>query len=344
MSDYKEEKNKEPFERIILDDIHSRSWEHPADRTALSVLKKVKGIDTAIRTLVGLLGGGMADRSLYLMCLGSHVKVSENQFPRVWELHNEVCKTLDAERVPPLFVANNPFLNAGAVGFEEPFIILNSSTVESLDDNELRAILGHELGHILSGHAIYLTLMAFLSQVSRFVSAIPLGVAAVYGIQAALHEWSRKAELSCDRAGLLAVQQPEVSIRLLMKLSGGKNTDLMDLREFIEQAEEYNNAGGISNNVYKILNMLWQTHPLPVMRVLELMNWVRAGDYDQILDKRYKHRQDHEEEITENFKEAQAAYKQDFQETMRSFLDDERFGKANQKAKDIFGDLFKNKQ
>jgi Zn-dependent protease with chaperone function len=338
------EENEDRADRIILKDIHSRVWEHPADRTALSALKKVKGIDTAIQTLVSFLGGGMAERSLYLMFLASSVKVSEQQFKNVWRLHREVCETFDVDRVPPLFVSNSPFINAGAVGFNKPFIMLNSSTVEGLDDKELRVILGHELGHIMSGHATYLTLMRFLEQVAKFVNSIPLGVAAIFAIRTALHEWSRKAELSCDRAGLLAAQKPDVSVRLLMKLAGGKKTELMDLRAFIEQAEEYNNAGGIKDNIYKILNVIGQTHPFPVIRVLELMNWVRSGEYDRILSKRYTAKADHEEEVFENFKDAQQSYKQDFQETMRSFMDDERFGKANQKAKDLFGDLFGNRK
>ncbi len=88
-----------------------------------------------------------------LITLASSVRVTDRQFPRVYALHLEACRLLDMPYVPEVFVSPSPFLNAGAVGMDKPFITLNSATVDLLTDDELLAIIGHELGHIKSGTA-----------------------------------------------------------------------------------------------------------------------------------------------------------------------------------------------
>ena len=106
-----------------------------------------------------------------------------------------MLETLDywPER-PELFVSQTPFVNAMAVGFERPFIVLNSGALDLLDRDERRVLIGHELGHIMSGHATYTTIALILLKAG--FSAIPgLGLIAL-PIQLALLEWSRKAELS----------------------------------------------------------------------------------------------------------------------------------------------------
>ena len=99
--------------------------------------------------------------------------------------------------------------------------MINTAAVEQLDDDELRALLGHELGHVRSGHAVYKTIMMILTRWAASLSWLPVGAIALRAIIAAMLEWWRKAELSADRAGLLAGQDPAASLRLLMKLAGG---------------------------------------------------------------------------------------------------------------------------
>ena len=125
-----------------------------------------------------------------------------------------------------------------------------------------------------------------------FVSQTPIVNAGAYGmdkpfiilnsgtllILMALLEWSRKAEFSCDRAGLLAVQDPEVVMNGLMKMAGGGDTEEMNLQAFIQQAEEYREGGDVADQVFKILNLLGATHPFPVLRVSELRYLIHCGE------------------------------------------------------------------
>ena len=120
--------------------ISSRAWEHPADRAALLALRKVPGFDLIIRKVVGL----MSERPLRAITAGSAVEVGPNQFPAIHAIYEEVLHTLDSPTRPALYVSQNPVMNAGAIGMDNPFIVLNSGTVNQMTDAQLRCVLGHE--------------------------------------------------------------------------------------------------------------------------------------------------------------------------------------------------------
>src|SRR5690606_7311625 len=135
------------------------------------------------------------------------VRVSERTFPKVYERSREALHALDAAGPYPLFVAQTPRVSAGAYGQDKPFRVLNSGALAALDDEELVCLLGHELGHILSGHVLYRTMTVVLIRLAEL--GFPIVGLAARAVLLALLEWGRKSELSADRAGLLAVQNPE---------------------------------------------------------------------------------------------------------------------------------------
>ncbi|NNE72297.1 MAG: M48 family metallopeptidase, partial [Acidimicrobiales bacterium] len=200
-----------------------------------------------------------------------------------------------------------PLVNAGAVGLDKPFIVLNSSTIEILDQDQVEAVIGHEVGHILSGHAVYRTMMIILLQFS--FTRYPLAGVAVRPILYALLEWSRKAELSCDRAGLLATQDPEVSLSTLMRMAGGSRGEELNLDEFIAQSDEYREGGDLLDGIYKFMAMLGTTHPFAVVRVAELRDWIDSGEYERILIGEYRSNADEADiRYTEDVGDAAATY------------------------------------
>jgi Zn-dependent protease with chaperone function len=333
--------------KIPLPNISPRSWEHPADRAALVALKKVPGLDQLLQKVVGV----TTEKSIRLITLASAVRVSGNQFPKVHRLHQEACAILGIEKAPELYVAQTPFLNARAVGVEHPFIVLNSSMVEQLNEEELLSVIGHELGHCLSGHTLYKTLLALLLKFSTLASNIPLGGVSVLPIIIALREWDRKSELSADRAGLLVAQDPQTCYNLQMKLAGGSNLSQMDINEFFLQAADYQNSGSVIDSVHKLLNILGQNHPFPVLRLVELKSWVDSGAYDRILASEYlRHEQAKDEDVLKSFRDAARAYRDDFRSSSDPLVGKARDAAADAaeavetikgKAKDIFDYFFK---
>jgi Zn-dependent protease with chaperone function len=328
--------------RKRLPEISSRAWDHPADRATVSALKKVPGLDMILQKFVG----STTEKSLRLITLASAVRVTERQFPKLNRIFGEACNTLDVSVRPELYVSQNPFLNARAVGVDNPFIVLHSSLADSLSEEEMLCVMGHELGHIMSGHVLYKTLLGLLLKFSVYAAAVPLGGISLMAIIMALREWDRKSELSADRAGLLTVQDPDVAYSLEMKLAGGSKISEMDMNEFFLQAAEYEGGGTIVDSIYKLLNLMGQTHPFPVLRLTELKQWVDAGDYAKILSGDYTRRDSTEaESIRDNFKNAGQQYKEDFNaskdplaEMLRNLYDNTETTRA--KAKEMFDSFF----
>lgn len=139
---------------VKLEQISSRAWEHPADRAALNTLRSIPGFDEVVRKVAGFFG----ERGIRQLFLANAVRVSDVQRPRLNAMWTEVLDTLDWPTRPQLYITQTPFVNAGAVGFEDPFVVMNSATLAMLDEDEQRFILAHELGHIMSGHTTYRTI------------------------------------------------------------------------------------------------------------------------------------------------------------------------------------------
>jgi len=301
------------MQRRILTQISPIAWEHPADRAALNALRKIPGFDLALRKVFGLFG----ERALRLAFKANAVKVTENQYPWVHERLLRVCEVLDMEEPPEVYISQTPIVNAGAVGMSDPFIVLNSSMIEVLGRDEVEAVLGHEVGHILSGHVLYRTLLILLLNLVIF--RYTLAGLAVRPILMALLEWYRKSELSSDRAGLLAIQDPDTSMRSLMLLAGGTRGETLDLDEFVAQAEEYREGGDVLDAVYKVLNVLGQTHPFAVVRVAELKDWMETGTYERILSGEYQRRS---EEDTRSYREDLAEAMKGYKDAARELFDE----------------------
>ncbi len=310
----------------VLTDIAPRAWEHPADRAALAALRKIPVFDDILRKLFGFFG----ERPIRLAFLASSVRVSERQFPRVHDLYRDVLQTLDAPEDYPLFVSQTPIVNAGAYGMDDPFIILNSGTVKLLDDEQLSYVMGHEVGHIMSDHVLYRTMTVLLIQLASM--GFPIVGLAARAVLVALLEWSRKSELSSDRAGLLAIQTPQGVMGTMLKMAGGGDSEEMNLDEFIVQAEEYRESGDVADQVFKVLNLMGQSHPFYVLRVAEIRSWIEEGEYDRILRGEYQRRDEPDPAYTDDLREAAQAYSQGAKDLFGQVTD-----AAKRMADDIMG-------
>lgn len=295
--------------RVRFPEISSRTWEHPADRGALVALRSLSGFDTILKAYSGL----TRERSRRLLYLASTVRVGDRQFRGVDTIYRDVLATLDVPHRPDLFVAMDPQPTAMTIGMDAPFVVMSSGMLDLLDDEELRFVLGHEVGHAQSGHAVYRTLLVSLLRVPALLGWFPIGGWTVRAIVAALYEWQRKSELSADRAGLLAGQDIDAALRLQMKLAGGARLEDMDVAAFLEQAEEYESTGDLRDGVLKLLNVELRSHPFAVLRAAELSRWVRAGEYDRILRGEYPRRaDDRDTSVSEEARSAARSYKDGF--------------------------------
>src|SRR5579859_573827 len=293
--------------RVRLTGISPRAYEHPADRSALVALRKLSGFDVLLSKLFGLFN----ERALRLTFLAGAVKVSERQFPHIYALVRDGAYILDLPDVPECYILQSPIVNAMAIGKDRPFIVVTTGLVNLHDEEELRWVIGHELGHILSGHAVYRTMLLILISLAARIAWMPIGFLGLRAIIWGLEEWFRKSELSCDRAGVLACQDADAARRSLMKLAGGPYLSELNPDAFREQAHEYDAVPDLRDSILKLLQLQGTTHPHAVVRFGELDHWVTNGDYEAILAGDYPRRDtDRDAKVTDEARSAANSYRE----------------------------------
>lgn len=257
------------------------SFRHPLDREATLALKQIPGIDLLVRNLLGQL----AEQFFYVENIASSVLVGEKQLPEYHKLLLEACQTLDLEP-PQLYVRQHPVPNAYtfAMRGKQPFIVIHTSLIELLTPEEIQAVIAHELGHLKCDHGVYLTLVNLIVLAA---GQLPnLGGMLAQTLQSQMLEWVRCAEFTCDRAALLATQNPKVIMSLLMKLAGGSPTlaSQLNLDAFLAQARAYDSISNTElGEMLKSAHTSGLTHPVPVLRAREIDRWAASKEYQTLL-------------------------------------------------------------
>lgn len=263
----------------ILKGLDHSSYEHPFDQKALSTLENTPGL--------GKIGKFITEhtyeRIYTIQYTGSHLKVTSENYPKIYEYLQYAAQILDLPNVPDLYIQWGYAINAFTVGSEKPIVVLNSGLLDLCDDDEIMFIVGHELGHVKSNHMLY-HMMAQL--VTSIIDQIAFGNLLGMPIKYALLYWDRMSEFTADRAGLMACQNKDAAIRAFMKMSGIpiKHFSEMNYKTFIQQAEEFKQLDYENlNKIVKFISIADSTHPWTVMRAAELLNWIKDGEYEKLV-------------------------------------------------------------
>jgi Zn-dependent protease with chaperone function len=182
-------------------------------------------------------------------------------------------------------------INAFTSGHRNPYIVVLSGLIDAMDDAEVQAVIAHELGHIKCAHVLYSRMARYLADFIDAISSATLGIGGLIGsgLQAGLMVWSRRSELSADRAALLVTQDPRPCISMLMKLAGhvGRMADDVSAEEFLNQARDYGEEGDrtATDKFYRIMSNMFLkgTHPFAIERAKHLNLWVDDHAYEQIV-------------------------------------------------------------
>ena len=294
-------------ERRVYTAISAKAFEHPADRAATAALATIPLLDRILKKLSEL----RFERSFQQLLLADAVRLGDRQLPAVYDAHVSALRTLDIASCPELYVASLPSMNAMTVGSSRPVVILGASLVKALPPDELSAVIGHEVGHVLADHVHYATVLAILQRLLA-TGLSPVGRLPLQAVVLVLLEWYRCAELSCDRAATLVVDDPMVVCRLLMDIAGAGTEDL-SVDAFIRQATEYAETEDLLARPGRWLTELGRTHPYAVRRVGELTRWVAEGELDRIRSGSYV-RRGQEPPASDQLREATDHYRRRFTE------------------------------
>ena len=257
-------------------------YEHPFDRAALNKLRALPGLDTVTNFMLN-----WTYVKWHLIELqGSNFHVTNESCPELYKLVKDVATTLDVEDLPEIYTEWGYFVNAYTTGIkDQTLLVLNSGAVDLLEDAQLKYVIGHEMGHIKSGHVLY-HMMA--QMFTSMIGMIPLGETLLTPIHYALLYWNRMSEFTADRAGLLACQNKDEAIKSIIKMAGVpmKYFDSLNEDSFIKQAEEFEKLNsGIADSAIRSLSIMTSSHPWTVYRAGELLKWIASGEYDRILEK-----------------------------------------------------------
>lgn len=203
--------------------------------------------------------------------LGSSVKVTDQQFPRVFEAARRAGEALGM-KPPPVYVAPSSWgLRARALGTDDaPYVVVNAGLIDELSDAELTATIGHELGHVQNGHTLYWTALHYLTQSAVFFVRWIVQPAIM-----TLQAWSRRAEITCDRAALLATRDLDVTLGTIVKLELGlEKGAAFNLEEYLRVLPDTKKGMGRFAELFR-------THPYLPKRISALRLFADGAFYAQ---------------------------------------------------------------
>ncbi len=273
------------MKRIV--NLDPREYEHPFDKKALDTLQGTKGLDTLVKKFYEY----GVEKIFNIQLTSSNLKVTQSSFPELHAVFEETRQVLNLPLVPHFYIIRSDELQGFTTGVDHPIIALSSGAVDSFTDEELRFIIGREMGHIKSQHVLYYEIGTILPLLSEILGAMTLGIGSIVsmGLQIALLHWQQMSEYTADRAGLLACQDATIATSALAKVAGlpDKYVDKFNLDDFVTQAREFQGYDeGNYNKVIKYLSLMFGEQNWSVGRANELYKWIDTGRYKLVLDRK----------------------------------------------------------
>lgn len=264
----------------LIENLKASDFQHPDDKRASDVLQLFAPIEFAVRQGFKAL----VEDAVFMENIASGVLVGQQQLPELHKMLVESCRLLGLDTAPDLYIRQSPYPNAYTLAIQgrRPFVVCTTALLDVLEPLEIQAVLAHELGHLKCEHSLAIAmanlLLTPLAEVSPVLSA---------SVQSNLLRWQRSAELTCDRAALLAVQDVKAVQGVTMKLCGGSAAYArkMDVDAFVRQAAQYDEVaeGSRLARMVRTSQQRDATHPLPIYRARELQRYAESSEYRALL-------------------------------------------------------------
>ena len=253
---------------------------HHEDKEALRQLEAIPGFDAVLKAGMRVL----QEQLLHGINMASKIRLGPEQLPELYARLPPICALLGVEE-PEFYLEMNPAPNAYTYGDTRTFLTVTSGLLEYLDEDELKAVLAHECGHIACRHVLYHTMASLLFGAGRNVLG-PL-VAVAKPIELALLYWQRRSELSSDRAAAVVMGDGLPVVEPMIRLSGGpaKLTGRVNVALYAKQAEAYDELckGSAWDKTLQAVAIMESDHPFPSVRAREILRWCETDDFRRLM-------------------------------------------------------------
>jgi Zn-dependent protease with chaperone function len=252
---------------------------HPEDQAAQEQLRTIPVFAGCVEVFLKI----GVERVMHGVNMAQRIHLGPRQLPAIYQHVPQVCERLGLA-VPDVYLEMNPTPNAYTLGETRPFIVVTSGLVESMDEDELHAVLAHECGHIACRHTLYRTMAMLLAWIGPQVFG-PLAALSA-PVQLALQYWMRRGELSADRAAAAVLKSPTPVVEAMIRLAGGPKavTKDVDVDEYLAQADAYDKLQESNwDKFLQSLAVMQQTHPFAAVRAREILGWAKTESFARLV-------------------------------------------------------------
>ena len=267
--------------KVTLKDLSPQAFYHPEDLKGLKRLEAVPGIKKFLAETISNLREKFTSIEMY----GDGINITKDGYPELHKVLTSVSKTLGQEDIPNFSMTWGYDISMGTEGAKSPRITALSGAVDLLEEDEIRFLVGHEIGHIIAGHKPYHNVLITLY--TPLITMVPNAEVWLSLLRPMLLQWYRTSDYTADRAGLLACQDINVALRAMIKMSGipKKFYNRINPESILKQAVDFERKNqNLAEGLIQNLSINTACAPWMVVRAAKLYQWYKSGEYTEIIN------------------------------------------------------------
>ena len=253
---------------------------HPLDVETLENLKQIPGFTPLLKGFMKI----YSERTMQLLNMSNKIRLGPEQLPDIYSLLPPICEVLGIDE-PEFYLELNPAPNAYTTGDTTIAVTITSGLLDYMTNDEIKAVIAHECGHIACHHVLYHTMAQFI--LNGGAAILKLGTLITYPLQLALLHWVRCSEFSADRAAAIYMRQSEPIVTTMMRLAGGGKTlaEQVNRDLYLKQAVDFKELAdkNLWNKILQLLALMENDHPFLSVRASEIDKWCTDKRYLDII-------------------------------------------------------------
>ncbi len=203
--------------------VDCKAFQWAGDGKAMAALRSARPLSAAANAISEKVGRRWIESTF------NGVRLSEKQLPRVYHQSVKAARILGMSHMPDVYVSGDLMWDCRTYGTDkDAFVVIGTALLTNFKGPELLFLFAREMGHCRAGHALWKTVIKFLiGEQGPRKGVLAGGIfnvlspsALIEGaIEVPLLAWARQAEITADRAGMLAVGDEELARRVLLSWS-----------------------------------------------------------------------------------------------------------------------------